>query len=212
MGSRPKRRLQLLIEASTIVAMSTTDSIGSKITRIREEREMTVERLAELSKVHEQMIRQLEEGLLAPSLAPLMKIARALGIRLGTFLDDAPQNGPVVVNGGKSEKIMRFSGDSEPSERSGLDFFSLAAEKRDRHMEPFVINVHAGQQKELKLSDHEGEEFIYVLEGAVSVHYGRELYRLEAGDSIYYDSVVPHYVEASDGADARILAVIYAPM
>src|SRR6056297_3600486 len=103
---------------------------GNKIRQIREERNLTVDQLAGLSQVGTQLIHQLEEGLLAPSLAPLMKIARALGVRLGTFLDDAPQSGPVVVSGGRSDKVLRFSGDREPSDRSGLDFFSLAAEKK----------------------------------------------------------------------------------
>ena len=158
------------------------------------------------------MITQLEDGLLAPSLAPLLKMARALGVRLGTFLDDVPQNGPVIVSGGRSERIIRFSGDREPSDKSSLDFFSLAADKKDRHMEPFVITVRPGKEKELNLSEHEGEEFIYVLDGSITVHYGKDTYELKAGDSIYYDSVVPHYVHTTEKGESRILAVIYAPL
>ncbi len=192
--------------------MSDRNSIGDKIKQIRTQRDITVERLAELSDVSAQMISQIEDGHLAPSLAPLLKLARALGIRLGTFLDDAPQNGPVVVNGGNSEKIIRFSGGKEVTDKSSLDFFSLAAEKEDRHMEPFLITVRPGEEKELNLSEHEGEEFIYVLEGSIRVHYGKDIYELEAGDSIYYDSVVPHYVHAAGTGQARILAVVYAPI
>jgi len=192
--------------------MTVENNIGTKIAQIREQRDLSVERLAELSSVSVSMIEQLEEGLLAPSLAPLMKIARALGVRLGTFLDDAPQSGPVMVNGGRSDRIIRFSGDQEPSDRSSLDFFSLAADKKDRHMEPFVITVRPGEEKELNLSEHEGEEFIYVLDGMITVHYGKDTYELEAGDSIYYDSVVPHYVHTTGEGESRILAVIYAPL
>jgi len=192
--------------------MISENPIGTKIRQIREERETSVERLAELSKVSARMITQLEEGLLAPSLAPLLKIARALGVRLGTFLDDAPQSGPVVTAGGKSDKIIRFSGDKEASDKSSLDFFALAAEKKDRHMEPFIVTVRPGEEKTLNLSEHEGEEFIYILEGTITVHYGNDIYELKAGDSIYYDSVVPHYVHTVGEGEARILAVIYAPL
>lgn len=198
--------------------MAKDNPTGNKIRQIREERNISVDQLAELSQVGPQLIHQLEEGLLAPSLAPLMKIARALGVRLGTFLDDAPRSGPVVVSGGHSEKVLRFSGDREPSDRSSLDFFSLAAEKKDRHMEPFFITVRPGEQttpsktQALHLSEHEGEEFIYVLEGTITVHYGKDTYKLAAGDSIYYDSVVPHYVHTTGEGESRILAVIYAPM
>jgi len=198
--------------------MENDNTTGSKIRQIREQRDITVDQLAELSQVGSQLIHQLEDGLLAPSLAPLMKIARSLGVRLGTFLDDAPQSGPVVVSGGHSEKVLRFSGDREASDRNSLDFFSLAAEKKDRHMEPFLITVRPGEPtapgdtKNLNLSEHEGEEFIYVLEGTITVHYGKETYELAAGDSIYYDSVVPHYVHNTGEKKSRILAVIYAPM
>jgi transcriptional regulator with XRE-family HTH domain len=186
--------------------------VAEKIRRIREGRDLTVERLAEYSGVDAGMIEKLEEGLLAPSLAPLLKISRAMGIRLGTLLDDAPQAGPIVVTGGRSEKVIRFSGYREPSADSSLDFFSLAADKKDRHMEPFVITVRPGERGDLKLSDHEGEEFIYVLDGVIKVHYGKDVYRLEAGDSIYYDSVVPHYVRTAGADEARLLAVVYAPL
>ena len=134
--------------------MNRENSIGDKIKQVRSQRNITVEHLAELSDVSVQMILQLEEGHLAPSLAPLLKIARALGVRLGTFLDDAPQSGPVVVNGGNSEKILRFSGGKEVSDKSSLDFFSLAAEKKDRHMEPFLITVRPGENNELNFSEH----------------------------------------------------------
>ncbi|RSD33176.1 MAG: MerR family transcriptional regulator [Methanohalophilus sp.] len=76
-------------------------------------------------------------------------------------------------------------------------------------MEPFIIDVHP-QQGEHPLSSHEGEEFIYVLEGEIEILYGKETYNLEAGDSIYYDSVVPHDLHAVD-EDAKIMAVVYTP-
>jgi quercetin dioxygenase-like cupin family protein len=62
------------------------------------------------------------------------------------------------------------------------------------------------------LSTHEGEEFIHVLDGAVEVEYGKETHALAAGDSIYYDSIVPHQVRAAAGEPARILAVVFAPV
>jgi quercetin dioxygenase-like cupin family protein len=77
-------------------------------------------------------------------------------------------------------------------------------------MEPFLIDVkpHAGAPV---LSTHEGEEFIFVLDGEIEVSYGTETHRLGAGDSIYYDSIVPHHLHAAGEKDAKILAVVYAP-
>ncbi|WP_048043793.1 helix-turn-helix domain-containing protein, partial [Methanosarcina mazei] len=77
--------------------MSEENRVGSKIRQLREARDMTVEELAEASQSSSELIQQLENGALVPSLTPLLKIARALGVRLGTFLDDMPQSGPVLV-------------------------------------------------------------------------------------------------------------------
>ena len=191
--------------------MEQDKTIGSKIRSIREQRDLDVEKLSRLSGVAAEMITSIEEGLLAPSLAPLLKISRSLGVRLGTFLDDSEKKDPVIVRAGKTDKVLRFSGDTEVSSESRLDFFSLGAEKRDRHMEPFLVEVKPMEGGDRKLSTHEGEEFIFVIQGEVEVCYGRDCFTLSAGDSIYYDSVVPHYLHALGAGNARILAVLYTP-
>ncbi len=191
--------------------MSEKNLLGGKIRQIRKTQKMSVEELAEKSNTNAELIGQLEDGALVPSLTPLMQIARALGVRLGTFLDDSTQTGPVVVKGGSSDNVVRFSGNCDSCEKSTLDFFSLAADKSDRHMEPFVIDVHPPQSTEAKKSSHEGEEFIYVLKGRIEILYGKDSFTLSTGDSIYYDSIVPHHVHAIGNEDAKILAVVYAP-
>lgn len=77
-------------------------------------------------------------------------------------------------------------------------------------MEPFIIDVHPPDDGDYQLSSHEGEEFLYVLQGKIEVLYGQEKYELEASDSIYYDSVVPHHVHAKE-KDSKMLAVVYTP-
>ncbi len=190
--------------------MSEENKIGEKIRHVRENNGMTVDELADASHCSVDFIEDLESGAYIPSLTPLLKIARALGVRLGTFLDDAPRTGPFVVKSGKSENIIHFSGSYSNLEESTIDFYSLAYGKQDRHMEPFIIEVHP-KTGEHKLSSHEGEEFIYVMDGEIIILYGQDEYQLKTGDSIYYDSIIPHELHASDDVDARILAVIYAP-
>ncbi|WMW24966.1 XRE family transcriptional regulator [Methanolobus sediminis] len=190
--------------------MADKNILGGKIRQIREMQNMSVEDLANNSNTSAELINKLEDGALVPSLTPLMQIARALGVRLGTFLDDAPNNEPVVVKNGESDNVVRFSGNCDTCENSTLDFFSLAKDKADRHMEPFIIDVHPGSG-EANPSSHEGEEFIYVLSGQIEILYGKDRFTLATGDSIYYDSVVPHHVHAVGTEDAKILAVVYAP-
>jgi len=192
--------------------MSEENRVGSKIRQLREAREMTIEELAEASQSSEELIQQLENGALVPSLTPLLKIARALGVRLGTFLDDMPQSGPVIVREGLSENVVRFSGKTEKPKESALEFYSLASDKADRNMEPFIIDIHPSPEESHQPSSHEGEEFIYVLSGEIEIFYGKDVHRLGSGDSIYYDSIIPHDVHAAGKEDAKILAVIYAPL
>ena len=79
-------------------------------------------------------------------------------------------------------------------------------------MEPFLIDVAPSEDGvDFVLSTHEGEEFIYVLEGILEINYGKNTYILEEGDSIYYDSIVPHQVRAHNGQNAKFLACVYTP-
>ncbi len=190
--------------------MAEKNTIGWTLQAIRESRKLSLEVLAERAGLRPQVVGQIESGALIPSLTPLIRIARALGVRLGTFLDDQENVGPVVVRAGEKRKVMHVSDKSHPG-TSDLDFFSLAANKAGRHMEPFLIDIYPSSAQEVRPSAHEGEEFLYVFSGEVEIAYGTETYRLSAGDSIYYDSIVAHNVHCRGDRPAQILAVVYAP-
>ena len=190
--------------------MSVENRVGAKVRQLREMRDMSVLQLSEQSLCSVDALSQIEAGELVPSLTPLMKIARVLGVRLGTLIDDEPHDGPVVVKAKQTPGVIRFSGKDSSAAKSNLDFYTLGAGKTDRHMEPFLIDVEPRANREAPLSSHEGEEFIYVLSGCIEINHGQSTYELEPGDSIYLDSIVPHDVHAKDDK-ARILAVVYAP-
>lgn len=194
--------------------MSSANIVGQRIRTIREKRQMSVEDLAAAipgeKAANMALIESLERGDLIPSLTPLLQIARALGVRLGSFLDDQDGNSVVMTKAREVEQTSRFVGSNLGKAKAELNFHSLAANKSDRHMEPFLIEVKA-HDGETVLSNHEGEEFIHVLEGEIEIAYGKDVYRLSAGDSIYYDSIVPHHLHAAGDKTAKILAVVYAP-
>ena len=155
--------------------------------------------------------RYIENNIDLPSLAPLIKIARALGVRLGTFLDDQEEQGAVICRKQESEDTISFSNNAMDL-RTHMRYHSLSKSKADRHMEPFIVDVEPTEESHFSLSSHEGEEFIYVMEGAVEVCHGKKCHLIKAGDSIYYDSIVPHHVHGYQGQAAKILAVIYTPI
>jgi transcriptional regulator with XRE-family HTH domain len=195
------------MEGAEVAAMPERNPIGPRVRAIRESRALSVEQLADRAGLRVELINRVEAGSIMPSLAPLMRVARALGVRFGAFFDDQEHLGPVITRSDERPRVARFSGKDRPG-RGELDFYSLAANKAGRHVEPFIVNIHPSSARTPKLSAHEGEEFIYVLTGEVEVNYGRETHRLRAGDSIYYDSLVPHDVHAD--AEATVLACVYA--
>lgn len=190
--------------------MSSKNVLGEKIKQFREFRKISREELALNSNMDVTQIQQIEDKGIAPSLGHLIKISRALGVRIGTFLDDQDHLGPAIVRKGNEKSSLSFSTKDSKS-REHLNFFSLAQDKSGRHMEPFIVEIEPSKESDFKLSSHEGEEFIYVLEGEVEVNYGRETYQLSEGDTIYLDSIVAHNVHAAGDKAARILAVVYAP-
>ena len=190
--------------------MSEIKNVGLTITLIRHQKNITTNELAERSGFTTTMMEQIEQNETIPSLGHLIKVARALGVRLGTFLDDMDQLGPVVTRSGDIKRGTSFS-NKNSNARLNLDFFPLASDKSGRHMEPFIVDINPSTISDFTQSSHEGEEFIYVLKGKIEIKYGKEIYPLSEGDSIYYDSVVDHHVHAADESSAKILAVVYAP-
>ncbi len=194
----------------TILFMS-KHIVGEKISTLCADKNISREELAKRSGLTTAQIELIEQSDTVPSLSPLIKIARALGVRLGTFLDDSDELGPVINRKSKEQQPATFSSQLSNA-NSHLDFYSLAASKTGRHMEPFLIDIKPSLTLEPILSSHEGEEFIFVLEGSVKINYGMETYILETGESIYYDSIVDHLVSAADNQPAKIVAVVYTPI
>ena len=178
--------------------MGNNKIIGAKIKSIRESKQLSTQEVSERSGLSIEQIERIEGNIDFPSLAPLIKIARVLGVRLGTFLDDQAELGPVICR-------KKDSNDTNSIGFSNND-------SKARHMEPFLIDVAPSEEGvDFVLSTHEGEEFIYVLEGILEINYGKNTYILEEGDSIYYDSIVAHHVHAAADNTAKILGVIYTP-
>jgi len=191
--------------------MKLTNSLGVKIKGYREFKNISRTELSLMANLDEEQLKSIEEKGLVPSLGHLIKITRALGVRIGTFLDDQSQIGPVVMKSGNEKPVPSFS-TKDGSAREHLNFFSLAQDKTGRHMEPFLVDIEPDHESDHKLSSHEGEEFIYVLSGNIEIHYGKQVYNIGQGDSIYYDSVIAHNVHAAGNEPAKILAVVYYPL
>jgi transcriptional regulator with XRE-family HTH domain len=186
-----------------------TEKVGQRIKTIMGNKGLSLAELEQRTGLKAELIRLVEEEDVYPSLGPLLKIARALGVRLGTLLDDQVSSDPLIIrHPERSQELSMLRSKNAPV---ALRFYSLGRGKTDRHMEPFFVELLPESATEKHLSSHEGEEFIVVHSGHVEIVYGKETYRLAQGDSIYYNSIVPHYVSCHGAATASIYAVLYFP-
>lgn len=191
--------------------MTEQSKLGSKIATLREAHHLSAQNLADRCGCDVSVIEALEAGNAPASLAPLIKITRALGVRLGTLMDDDDNLGPAYIDESQMEEVARVKS-LETTSGGDLSYFSLAAGRPSRHMDPFIITVTPHGETTHELVGHEGEEWLFGMEGCIEIEYGKELYILHPGESIYYDSIVPHQVRAHNGQTAKFLAVVYTPI
>lgn len=192
--------------------MTQSNRLGNKITTLREAHHLSVQDLADRCGFDVDIIERLEAGDVPPSLAPLIKLTRALGVRLGTLMDDDESFGPAYIDAQQMADVERTRTLQTAKDAGDLSYFSLAAGRPSRHMDPFVITVTPSGETTHKLDSHEGEEWLYGMEGVIEIEYGKDVFLLHPGESIYYDSIVPHQVRAHDGQNAKFLACVYTPL
>lgn len=183
--------------------------VGEKIRELRESRGLSLQGMAERTGYSSALLSQIENHMVSPPLGALIKIARALEVKVGTFFGDEPREPFVIVRQQERKRISRFA--SKEGVSYGYTYETLGADKKDRHMEPFLITLEPATVKSEKLSTHEGEEFIFVLEGEMEAILGKHKDVLYPGDCIYYDSSIPHKVQCHQDIPAKILAVIWTP-
>ncbi len=181
--------------------------VGERIKAIREERGLSLKGLADLTGFSTALLSQMENHLVSPSLGTIITIARALELPLGHFFGRGSGQPYSIVRKNERKKVSRFA--SKEGVKYGYAYESLGYDKRNRRMEPFLVTLEPATVRPQTLSTHEGEEFIYVLEGDMEVILGSHTDLLHPGDSIYYDSTIPHRVQCHEDRETKILAVLY---
>jgi transcriptional regulator with XRE-family HTH domain len=182
--------------------------VGERIKELRERKGLSLKDVADLTGFSTALLSQMENHLVSPSLGTIIKLARALAVKVGDFLGDTQGEPFTIVRKDERKMVSRFA--SKEGVKYGYSYESLGFDKKDRHMEPFIVTLEPATVKAAKTSVHEGEEFIFVLEGEMEVILGNHTDILHPGDSIYYDSTIPHKVQCHQDKVTRILAVIYA--
>lgn len=164
--------------------------IGAKLKELRILKGLTQEELADRTELSKGFISQLERDLTSPSIATLMDILQCLGTSIGEFFKETPEEQIVF---GKNDFFEKA--DSELS--NSIKWLIPNAQKNS--MEPILLTLEAGGSTYMD-TPHEGEEFGYILQGAVVIHIGSAVYKAKKGDAFYYSCEKPHYLTSKTGA------------
>lgn len=184
-------------------------SLGETIRTLRIEKGISLHDIAALTGISEDDFSRIESDELSPPLGTIISIAKVLEVRVGDFFGDTGNSPFCIVRKDNGAAVSRFSADYSKS--CGYSYQGLGQQKRNRQMEPFLITLNPTNEHTQALANqHIGEEFIFVLEGDVEVKILDHKDVLHTGDSIYYDSNVPHIISCHGDKPATILAVIYA--
>lgn len=185
-------------------------NLGQKIKALRQRKKISLDDMARRTNLSQPLLSQIESEVVAPPVATLLKIARALNVNISYFFqaEEGEEKKAVVVRKNERKKVFRRI--HEDPAKVGYYYESLAYPKADRHMEPFQVEFEAKKKEDLIFFNHKGEEFVFVLEGQLEFNYENEVYLLEPGDSLYFDSSLPHAFRAVGRKNALALDVIYS--
>mgnify|MGYP003598890319 FL=1 len=176
--------------------------IGEKLKSLRQEKLLTQNELADRCELSKGFISQLERDLTSPSLSTLEDILEVLGTNIRDFFNENQQ-----------EKIVFLEEDfyEVENEELGYNISWIIPNAQKNRMEPIMITLEPGGRYKMEVA-HEGEEFGYILTGAVFIHLGNKKYRAKKGESFYYKPSVDHYISnASKSSISKVIWVATPP-
>ena len=179
--------------------------ITARIRNMRLEKNISLEQLSKLSGLSPGYLSKIERSDKGPPISTLSSIAMALGVDLTDLLmedTDPLKDRNLAIVRKDNRKIVHTRGCLH-----GYEYEALAYNKLGKNMEPFIISPDFDEGVTFQ---HEGEEYHFILEGTVEFTYEDKKYVLVEGDSLYFDSGLPHTGRSLGKKKARILVVIYS--
>lgn len=176
--------------------------IGQRLAALRDIRELSVAELSQEMNISEDEYCSYERGEKDFSFSFLYNAATILGVDvLDIMSGDSPKLSTCTV--------VRKGGGYAIKRRSSYDYRHLAFTFRDKAAEPFMVTVDAKEDDSMPiLHEHAGQEFNYMVSGSMKFYIGGLSYDLNEGDSVYFNSGVPHAMKALNGKPAKFLAVV----
>lgn len=180
------------------------DEIGVRVKKLREEKNLSLDELSKLTGFGVDFLESIESNKIQPQLGTLIKLSKALDSAFSRLVSGVGDKLYSVTRKSEEKPVSRST--SLKGKKQIYKYMSLAAEVKGRHMEALIVQLEENPGEEMSV--HEGEEFIYILDGVAVLKIGEDVFDLNPGDSVYYLSTTPHLI-ASKRGKTTILAVIY---
>ena len=185
--------------------------IGEKVRALRKSREISTKDLADKVGLSETVISQIEKDVVAPPIATLLKISKMMGVEIAYFFSqEGPDKKFDIVRANERRKVERKLPQRKTMPLS-YSYEMLSSQRKENHMQPFLVEFDIDVEEEIEPVSHEGEEFLFVLEGELEYKLENEIITLKKGDSLYFDSKTPHAFCGRGHVKPRAVVVLYTP-
>ena len=178
-------------------------NIGEKLRRLRLQRNLTQEEMADRCELSKGFISQVERDLASPSIATLTDMLECLGSNLKEFFSETETEEKTVFTRGDM-----FVKEDADSLRGSITWLVPSAQKNE--MEPILVDLDQGGRTQ-KMPPHEGEEFGYVLSGRIALYRQETRLEVKTGESFYSEADKPHRIENPGSRPAKVLWVSTPP-
>lgn len=185
-------------------ASAQIEDVGQRIRVIREQKNISLDALSQMTGFDVELLTKIENAEVQPQLGTVIKLSKALDSAFGRLVSGVGSKLYSITRRGDQKIVSRST--SHKGQKKAYTYRSLAPEVQGRHMEALIVQLEAVADPEPSV--HDGEEFVYVIDGTVALTVGDDSFDLQHGDSAYYLSTTPHIITAKNGG-ATILAVLY---
>lgn len=182
--------------------------LGEKIKDLRLRKRFTLRQVSQQTGLSIPLLSQIENNVVSPPVATLLKIAKALEVNIGYFFrEEEAQDKVAVVRRDERQKIFRRL--QAQHGEGGYTYEALAYTRNAKHMEPFLVEFEPRSKEELIFLNHKGEEFVFLFKGKLAFYTQEKEIVLHKGDSLYFDASTPHAFRALQGKKAQAIVVVY---
>jgi len=173
---------------------------GEKVRKLREANGWSIETMAQKTDRSPEFLEQLENDEISPSVSFLLRLARALNVDPGSFLNSGEK---AAIHDRRAREFIKRTGN--------YSYQTLTPGAENEHLRAFMITIEPGQAHKPVAYKHEGEEFIYVISGSLELKLDNKTHNLKPGESIRFNSETPHTLKSKISETTHCLVVLYTP-